>query len=189
MKALMTIFLPAIVLISCSSPGNQKQSGDEKPATDSGIVVKKTDNKPTSLDDAYKPIGDSLEIPSFDIQVQLSDRAEQKLKDKKESIIVTAYFSGIPKDTTIKAYREEGVWSVASGSVELTSSRVAKMEGIKISKKDFDQLANKDINLLINIYSGRRSTPDNILDCDILEKPISQVMGQQFTIKGKLIGE
>ncbi len=187
MKVLINIFLAAVILISCSTPPNQKQNGDEKPAVDSIPAVKKTDNIPTTLIDGYKVAGDSLEIPSFEIQVQLSDRAEQKLKAMKESIIVTAYFSGNPKNK--KLISEDGQFPVASGSVELTVSRVANIQGIKISKANFEQLTDKDIQVLINIYSGRRSTQDNLLDCDILEKQISQIKGQRSILKGKLIGE
>jgi stringent starvation protein B len=43
-------------------------------------------------------------LPAFTIEVKLSDKAEDKLKVANESVIVSASFGGIPKDTTSKAY-------------------------------------------------------------------------------------
>jgi hypothetical protein len=39
------------------------------------------------------------------------------------------------------------------------------------------------------VYSGRKSTNVNLLDCDILQDFVSVVKGKRFLIKGKLIGE
>lgn len=172
-----------MLFISCSSPAKEKDAIKN----DTIPVVKTADKKPAAVSDYFKVVGDSAAIPSFEIQVELSEKAEKKLKEKKESIIVAAYFSGIPKDTT--KYMEDGEYAVGTHTMELTDSRTAKFEKIKISKQVYETLADKDIQVLINIYSGRRSSKMNLLNCDILQKPISQVKDQKFVLKGKLIGE
>ncbi len=169
-----------IIIISCSSPSKEKDS------------AKKNDSTPVAgpkdglLTDYFKLNGDSAEIPSFEIEVQLDEKAGKEIKNKKESIIVAAYFSGEPKDTT--KYMEDGEYAVANHSIELFDSRLAKFSGIKISKTMYESLANKDIQVLINVYSGRRSSKLNLLDCGILQKRISEVKDQKFILKGKLIG-
>jgi hypothetical protein len=183
MKLVIKIFFIAVILISCSSPTKEK----EQPKNDSIPVVKKDDNKPVPVTDYFKVVGDSAEIPPFEIQVELSEKAEKEIKEKKESIIVTAYFSGTPKDTT--KYMEDGGYAVGLHSIELTGSRTAAFKGVKISKAYYESLADKDIQVLINIYSGRRASKLNLLDCDLLQKPISEVKDQHFILKGKLIGE
>jgi hypothetical protein len=45
------------------------------------------------------------------------------------------------------------------------------------------------MNVTVNVFSGRRSTKVNLLDCDIAEDSVSAVGGKRFVIKGKLIGE
>ena len=189
MRSSLKIFLLVILLNACSSPADKKQTGDEKPAVDSSTTVTKPADIPipVAMVDGYKVVGDSLEIPAFQIELQLSDRAEQKLKSKNESVIVSAYYSGTPKDK--RHLVGSGEFDLAGTTVELTDSRVANLQGVKMAKKDLDKVTSKDIDVLINVYSGRRSIADNILDVDFLQKPISEVKGQKFVLKGKLIGE
>jgi len=132
---------------------------------------------------------DSLLIPSFKIEISLSGQANEKLNRSKETIIVAAWFSGVPKDTTSKEYAESGEMFLASAKVELSNSRVASFEGIRFSKAAYDSLADKNISVLINVFSGRRTTQDNLLDCNILSEKMSAVKGQKFVLTGKLIGE
>jgi hypothetical protein len=43
--------------------------------------------------------------------------------------------------------------------------------------------------LLINAYSGRKSSENNLLDCGIYEGPLRPMLGQNIGISCKLIGE
>ena len=182
-----TIFLILSFLFSCASNEGQKNNNTSNKGTGKILIVKKD----TSLNKIgyYKIDGDSLIIPSFDIEVCLTQKANKKLKDAKETIIVSAYFIGQPKDTTSKEYLESGEMGIGSSERELSDSRITKFENIKFSKALYDSLADKDIQLLINIYSGRKSTDVNLLDCDILQDKMSNIKGKRFKIKGKLIGE
>lgn len=167
------------LLLSCASP----QPGEaEKSGADSSRIV-------SSVADYLKADGDSLIIPSFTIEVNLSALANAKLASDKETMIVAAWFSGQPKDSTSKEYVETGAMFVKSSEIELSNSRIANFEGIKFSKAKYDSLANKDIRVLINIFSGRKSSPDNLLDCEILTDKMSAVKGQKFVLAGKLISE
>lgn len=150
-----------------------------------------SDTSKTSLPvaDYFTPAGDSLIVPSFQIEVGLSQQAKDKLSKDKETIIAAAWFSGIPKDTLSKEYAESGELFLQSAQVELDTGSVASFENIKFSKAKYDSLADKDIRVLINMYSGRHSSPDNLLDCSILSDKMSAVRGQKFVLACKLIGE
>jgi hypothetical protein len=181
------LIVTTVLLFSCASKNADKKNGlPVQPAGDTTSLKK---DRSSLLNDSNYLVftGDSVEIPSFEIEVSLSTKAEQKLKNDKETIIVKAFFSGIPKDTTLEEYKKEGQLGVVSSEIELFTSRVAVFRGIRFSKLMYDSLADKDINLLINIYSGRRSSKDNLLNCDILEDKMSHIKGRRFTIKGKLI--
>jgi hypothetical protein len=185
----MKIFIAAVLLLpvfySCN---NQEANKKIKTNADSNKTVSKTDTT-FSPGNYFKFVNDSVVLPAFEIDLQLSAKAEQKLKSAKETIIVKAYFSGVPKDTTSKAYKKWGEMGMMDPEIELSGSRIAKFENIKFSKKLYDSIADKNIRLLINIYSGRRSSENNLLDCDILEDSVSGIANKKFVLKGKLIGE
>lgn len=180
------IFIVSAFLFSCASNNNQNSK------TPAGDSVNKNQPANSSLNETgyYKTDGDSLIIPSFEIEVSLSQKANEKLKKSNETIIVWAYFSGIPKDTTLKEYLKSGGIGIASAQQELRGdNRIAKIEGVKFSRSLYDSLSDKDIQVLINIYTGRRTHRDNLLDCEILEEKVSAVKNKKFILKGKLIGE
>lgn len=170
-----------LIIISCTSA----EKKDKQPAdsTANANTVTNTTIPQTQTS------SDSVEVPPFDIQLQLSDKAEKTLRQKKETVIVMAYFLGIPKDTTSKEYMESGEKGLGSRSIELTTGRTAKFSGVKVAKKDIEQLKDPDYDVLVNIYSGRRSSENNLLDCEIIEDAISKVKGKTHVLKGKMIGE
>lgn len=180
MKQLLALFLPAIINISCTSSGEKTNSNSLKEDSVTNVKI-------VTAADYFTPVGDSMELPSFEIEIQLSEKAKKQLKKKKETVIVAAYLSGIPKDTTL--YMEDGEYAIGAHNIELVDSENAKFTGLKISKAIFESLADKDIQVLINVFSGRRSSNLNLLDCDILQKQISELKDQRFQLKGKLIGE
>ena len=186
MRQLAIVFSASFFFISCTS--HQGQNKDT--AAKDSVNAPRSDTSSTSDIGYYKIDKDSLVIPSFEIEVSLSPKANAKLKARKETIIVAAYFSGQPKDTTSKEYQESGEMSVAVAQKELRGDeRIAKIEGVKFPKSRYDSLADKDIQLLINIFSGRRSTDLNLLSCDILQDKMSRLKNKKFTLNGKLIQE
>lgn len=147
------------------------------PGTGSGMVP-----------DFYKVEGDSIVIPTFEIEVSNSTKAGRTLSNRKETVIVSAMFNGEPLNAQDRD--EIGMMPVLDKNMELTgNNRVARFEGLKFSRKQLDKLADKDINLLINVYSGRRTSEDNLIDCGILQMQASGFANKRFVIGCKLIGE
>ena len=179
-------FVSCIVLfsvLSCTSHQEKNNSamgndGTENTAAARGIA-----------DDYLTVDKDSVLIPSFAVEINLSGKATEKLLKEKESMLVTAWFSGMPKDTTSKEFREWGEMFIRSFSIELDTGRIARFEGVKFSKSIYELLEGKDIKVLVNVYSGRKSSPDNLLDCEILSERISTVKERTMLLSGKLISE
>lgn len=180
MKFLIATFF-IMCLMACS------QSADKSRNVEDSAII----NTAIKKDSSYlKHVGDSILIPAFNIEVSLSKKAEEKLLEKKETIIVAAYFIGKPKDTVSIQYKKTGELGLTSKNILLTGGiRKASFENVKFSDALFNSLEDKDINVLINVYSGRQSITDNFLDCDIYEGKLSAIMNKTYTIKGKLIGE
>jgi len=170
------IMLNLTGIISCS---NTVKPTDRKIEND---ILSRNDLGYLQLD------GDSILIPDFEIEVSLSPKAEKKLKEDNETVIVSAMFSGTPKDTLSNEYQFMGI-SVKNYDIELTTQRIARFDKVRFHSSILNKLSDADIFLLINVFSGRRSSENNILDVEILEDKMSVVKGKKYILKGKIIGE
>lgn len=179
MKLLLNIFI-LFLLTSCSNTNKGDANGNNELTKDSRSL-------PGALKDPFVYEKDSVILPEFEIELKLSENAEKKLEAEKESVIVVAYFSGIPKDTTRAEYLKYGRITIGSFRIELFDKRVAKFKNVKISKDKFELLSDKNFEVLINIVSGRRTSSRNLLDADILEEGIYSIGKKRHILNGKLI--
>lgn len=190
MKLGLTILMTTF-LFACSFPDRQFSSVEDQSKVDT--VEHEYEKMMVFSHDYLTQKGDSIEIPWFEISVELSDKAEQRIAATNETIIVAAYFNGRPTDKIPEKLKEyiapvEGV-RLSSCYVELTEPGIAKFNKVRFHRKLYDLLADKDIELLINIYSGRKAGPNNILSGDILQDKMSNVAGKTFKLTERLIEE
>jgi len=130
------------------------------------------------------------EFPGFSVVVSLSEKSKAKLLQGHGTIIVAGYLSGDPKKGAPKKITDEiGQINLGEIKSEVQPGQVAKFDEVKMKK---DPLVWVDANgpqLLINVYSGRRSSKDNLLDCGIYEGALKSAQGTTIPIACKLIGE
>jgi hypothetical protein len=130
------------------------------------------------------------EFPGFDVRVTLSEKAEAKFAASKETIIVAGYLSGDPKKQAAKKYVDEmGQVGLGTIKTEIQPGQIAHFADVKVKKDAFAQIDINGPQLLINVYSGRKSSKDNLLDCGIYEGALKPVGGTTIPIACKLIGE
>jgi hypothetical protein len=173
MKTQISLFFAIFMLVSCDS----RQPASRESSTSPG-------------GDYLRVEGELVLIPSFDIVLEVDQKARAKLKADKESIVILTYFSGLPTEAAEKKYPEyemEGEILLAKSALEVQNGFTAKIENIKFPKARYDDLADKDISLLVNVVSARKSSTENYLDCGIIEGKMSAIAGKSFTIKCKLI--
>lgn len=169
------LFVTALIFISCNKDNKIEQKDESK--------VKQKEYYA-----GYESIGDSIIIPTFDIELDMTPLSDQKIINDQESIIIQAYFSGIPIDTNNQDYLDYGEYGIAQHRVELFGKdRIAHFENFKIAKKEIDALSDTDFTVLINIFSGRKTTSDNLMNCDILQEKISKIRDKKHTLWCKLI--
>jgi hypothetical protein len=72
---------------------------------------------------------------------------------------------------------------------EIAPGATAIFDSVKLNQPMMKWMDNQGPQMLINVYSGRKSSPDNLLDCGIYEGALSAVQGQSIPISCKLIGE
>lgn len=129
-------------------------------------------------------------LTSFNVKVTYSQKAMDKLVAGKETVIVAAYLNASPKAGTPKKYVDHvGQLDIGEVHREIAPGAIATFSGVK---PDQDMVKWADSNgpqLLINVYSGRKSSPNNLLDCGIYEGSLAAIQGQSIPISCKLIGE
>jgi hypothetical protein len=189
MRQIIVFFVIHIVVFGCTR--NTETQDKNVTTLDNGIDSLNPKGETTSLHvtNEMVEIGDSLLLPTFEIQVTLSDSAQKKMTDDHESIIVKVYLSGQPKDSADVELTELGELFLGTPQIELNKPGIARFDKINISKKAYESLVDKDFEILINIYSGRRSSENNILDAELLQGPVSDVTGKRHVLNAKLIRE
>ncbi len=184
MKKFLIYVSLTLAAVSCNS--NKTKPADTKTDTSGG--KNSVNNTENSLPEAwFRSNKDSILIEPFDIELSLSPKAVARLQKGNETIIVAADLSGTPKDSSKVTLEEDGSFFVASVSKEIHYGDPVRFDNIKFPKKIYDELADKNIDLGINVYTGRKTSPDNLLDCQPLFDKISNVVNKKFTLKGKLI--
>lgn len=126
----------------------------------------------------------------FSVAVTLSDKAMEKLKASKETVIVAGYVAGDPKKGALKKYIDSiGQVDLTVVKAEVNPGEIARITEIKVKQNLLDQIDRNATQLLINVYSGRKSSENNLLDCGIYEGPLKAIPSDPIAISCKLIGE
>jgi 2-succinyl-5-enolpyruvyl-6-hydroxy-3-cyclohexene-1-carboxylate synthase len=130
------------------------------------------------------------EFPGFFVAVTLSEKAKAKLLQSHETIIVAGYLVGDPKKGAPKKLVDElGQIDLGEVKSEVQPAQVARFGEIKIKKEVLVWVDANGPQLLINVYSGRKSSKDNLLDCGLYEGALKPIQGTTIPISCKLIGE
>jgi len=128
--------------------------------------------------------------PDFLVAVSLSPKAAARLAKPKETIMVTADFYG---DSNGKARRMENevgqIVLSPSQKDEIPGAGLARFKGPKYDKSRLAYIDAGGFQVLINVFSGRHSSPDNLLDCDFFQDKIAIAGRGPVPIHCKLIGE
>ena len=127
----------------------------------------------------------------FDVNVTLSRKAAAKLASQEEGIVAFADYYGDPKRSAEKHANEIGQISLAPQDEEVafpgTGGR-ARISGAKVDPKRLDWLAGP-VKVNVNVASARKSSSDNLLGCDFIDGPLTQVQKEPVTLHCALIEE
>ena len=137
-----------------------------------------------------KPAAPAATVPGFTVTITYSQKAMATLVAGKETVIVVGYLYGFPIQGTPKQDVDH-VGQIDMGEVkkEIAPGAVGKFDSVKLNQPMLKWMDSQGPQLLINVYSGRKSSPNNLLDCGIYEGPLKAVQGQSIPIACKLIGE
>jgi hypothetical protein len=130
------------------------------------------------------------DFPGFTVKLTFSDKASNTLLARKETVIVAAYLWGYPKPGTPKHLIDD-IGQVDLGEVksEVAPDKDAAFGDFQLKKDPLQQVDSRGPQLLINVFSGRKSSPNNLLDCGIYEGPLKSAREANIKVACKLIGE
>lgn len=181
-----TLFLGLTVVFFACNDADKSAGGHPSKHTGADSLTNNT--SPNTAKTSQPIIGkDSVTIPPFEVHLVLSNKAKDRIVSTHETIIFRVVVGGTPKKKARVHLEEDGSFFLASSEHEVQYGQPVRFENIKFARKLYDQLADKDFEVTVNIYSGRKSSPDNLIDCDFVFGKISEVANKQFTVKGKLI--
>jgi hypothetical protein len=177
------LLLIVVTLFGCTSKPKEKGSINKD-----GVPRNKTEIS-TLPENNYLNSPDSVLIPSFEVEIVLSERAKQRLLNSKESIIVFAEFTGEPADTVSEGLNESGELMLKSVTKETYAPWIVRLDNIFIPVKMYERLRNKDYEVSVQVWTGRRSSEYNLVTGDLIYGPISKIKGIRHKLNAKLIEE
>jgi len=134
--------------------------------------------------------GSAVADAGFAIDIVLTQRAAAELARRREGITVWTSFSGTPRNENAN-HVDDHSGELDLGSHEVTvagqNGRV-DIPGSALRRERFGNLRGAP-QVLVNVFSARRSDQNNLLNCGIVQGELSQVAGRTHRITCSLIGE
>jgi hypothetical protein len=125
----------------------------------------------------------------FRVNLAFSERAKKTLSESRETVVVWGYVTGFPKPGAPKPYSDMGEIELGQVRTEVPPGGDVSFNEIQLRRDALKQVDTQGPQLLINVFSGRRSSRDNLLDCGLYQGPLKAVQGHNIPISCKLIGE
>lgn len=82
-----------------------------------------------------------------------------------------------------------GEVGLGNTQIEIKPGATANFPSVSLDTNALGYISEAGPQLLINVFSGRKSSPNNLLDCQIYEGSLKQIQGRTIPISCKLIGE
>jgi len=124
---------------------------------------------------------------AFDVQLTLTPRAAEMLSGAGEAVTVGVLYFGAPTPDGLKPGDDVGI--VQTGAEQVTvppANGVILMPGV-----GYDPAREADVEggkqVLVNVYSARRTREDNVLSCGGYEGPLAMAQQKPVEIRCDLI--
>jgi len=126
---------------------------------------------------------------AFVVDVRLSDAAKPRFGLFGESILVSARYYGDPADGQAgSAVNDIGQIDLGMAEVDLSGEGLAKFDGNALLRSR-RTLVQGDPQIEISVFSGRRTSPDNLLNCDMFQGSLPDAVKAPVHIGCRLLSE
>ncbi|MCG2839708.1 hypothetical protein L6Q21_01770 [Sandaracinobacter sp. RS1-74] len=125
----------------------------------------------------------------FDLRILLSQKAAEDLARRGEGIIVSANYYGTPMVAARRHANAAGMIDLGEETRTLSKPPGSvRLTGDPVDRKKIGWLQEPPM-VNVNIFTARRSSPDNLISCDFIDGPVARVAGRTTTLTCSLIGE
>lgn len=125
---------------------------------------------------------------AFEVNLTLTPRAAEKLVATNERVIVASMYFGVPVSDTAPGIDDHGMEVGLGGDdIEVApENAVVKAPGTGFDPTYLTSIKG-DPEVLVNVYSARKTHADNLLSCGIYQGPVSMAQKQPVDIQCDLI--
>ena len=135
------------------------------------------------------PAADAQTSMAFDFTINLSAKAAKKLAAAGEGLTVSASYYGDPKKSAEKHANEVGQIELGVERFDLPGKPgMAHVSGKRVETARLKWISTPAM-VNVNVFSGRKSSADNILSCDFIDNEVQVVTRQPITLNCALIEE
>lgn len=124
----------------------------------------------------------------YRVDVTLSPAAQAKLLEGAETIIVGADYFGTPVPAAVDLADEVGQLDLGRAQRELEGAGSASFDGTGFRTDRLSQIEGEP-QVNINVYSGRKSSPDNLLSCEFFQDALDVAAKAPIALHCTLIDE
>jgi len=125
--------------------------------------------------------------PPFQVEITLSDKAAQKLKETGDTLEVDAYYQGTPLAGDQTPVDDEGSIDLGDDSQTIAKAGIVKFDASEFDGSLLSHVIGHEIEVLINVNSTKFG--ENVFDCDIFEDKISLAVSSTPKLNCKVADE
>ena len=121
------------------------------------------------------------------VELAFSDKALAELQSRGEGVIQGSNWIGEPAEGVTTADPETGMVYLQWEELTIYPGPATLVLGANLSAAPLDQVIEPILNL--NVFSARWTDDNNLLACDVLGGPLSELVGSTHKLTCKLIRE
>lgn len=192
MHAKIRLIVPLLVTVvafgaGCARQGSEDELPDDATNADTAAEVDEAaaaDGRGQALRDALPP----PQITPVDITVNLSPAAKAEFARTGETIQLDVVYGGDPTQEGQSRVNELGVVELGRVKREVTDGETVNLSEDVLDKRLLEMTVGQP-QLMVNVTSGRKSSPNNVLACDFYWETLSVAGERGVTIPCKLLSE
>lgn len=186
---LVTLLFSFLTMIACENKSNTNTQAGNNTDTNTEVAVTDNNDEPTANTAVEE---NTITIPTFSIKFDRSPEVKELLEEKGEKMIVDISIMGEPIDATAvqaKDYfneEEQKVYLLQQG-IPYSNQAVMTIENLTAEKEALEALTDQNYEVVIMLYTDRKTADKNLIDAPTFIMPINQLKGTTQTIKVEML--